>query len=415
MFFIEEILNNFKWQTLYLNINPLKMRFLSLLIIIKFTICRTIVGQENPNNLPYEIYISSPQNIEFDKKNSCTVKIFQNNQLFSFTGKIKRRGGYTVRYPKASFSLHLNDKIKIGNLKGDKDFMLISSYIDKTFMRNRLSYDLFRLMDKKNTSPKIEYVKLKINDVDHGIFLLTEKLDASTLKIKKEDELAFIFKEPLFLLKDRITSLQDTNNYHQQEYPNKSKRDLSYIMDSLNHILFHSDDKTFVTAINQWFDLNNLADWYIILKLSNNSDGVMKNFFIYRVDHKSKYRITLWDYDHSFGRDGDNERNMMERELNLEKSILFKRLLMTEKSNFRKILKKRWDKLRKNIINEKTIFDKMSQYEKQLNPMLESNFMIWPANDKNYYDGNGFEAEIKLIKEFIAMRLPYCDNYFNKL
>ena len=88
---------------------------------------------------------------------------------------------------------------------------------------------------------------------------------------------------------------------------------------------------------------------------------------------------------------------------------------MIEKSNFKKILKKRWDKLRKNIINEKTIFYKMSQYEKQLNPMLESNFMIWPANDKNYYDGNGFEAELKLMKEFISMRLPYCDNYFNKL
>ncbi len=49
-----------------------------------------------------------------------------------------------------------------------------------------------------------------------------------------------------------------------------------------------------------------------MLLLSNNGDGVMKNFLLYKIDSNTPFRIALWDYDHSFGRDGDNELNLME-------------------------------------------------------------------------------------------------------
>ena len=50
-----------------------------------------------------------------------------------------------------------------------------------------------------------------------------------------------------------------------------------------------------------------LSIGHLLLYLSNGGDGITKNFYIYKMDEETPFRIALWDCDHSFGRDGDNE------------------------------------------------------------------------------------------------------------
>ncbi len=66
-----------------------------------------------------------------------------------YNGRIERRGGGSMAFPKSSYEIDLEDDIPLGQLPEDDDWILNANYIDKTFMRHTFSYDLFREMDPK--------------------------------------------------------------------------------------------------------------------------------------------------------------------------------------------------------------------------------------------------------------------------
>ena len=53
--------------------------------------------------------------------------------------------------------------------------------------------------------------------------------------------------------------------------------------------------------------MENLIDWHILLLFTNNGDGLMKNYYFYKMDSETPFRFAIWDYDHTFGRDESAE------------------------------------------------------------------------------------------------------------
>jgi len=81
------------------------------------------------------------------------------------------------------------------DLATDDDWILNASYIDKTFMRHKLSYDLFREMSENNKAPVSSYIQLFDNDEYQGIYLLMQEMTASSLEMNKGDSEAALFKD----------------------------------------------------------------------------------------------------------------------------------------------------------------------------------------------------------------------------
>ena len=80
--------------------------------------------------------------------------------------------------------------------------------------------------------------------------------------------------------------------------------------------------------VNQIFDIYNLANWHLLLQLTNNSQGMFSSFYLYRKSKNDKFRITIWDYDGSFGRTWDG--SLQTRNIDINQNILFKRLRYVE-------------------------------------------------------------------------------------
>ena len=66
-----------------------------------------------------------------------------------------------------------------------------------------------------------------------------------------------------------------------QKYPKIRKKDFSKSLDRFNSILFHSDKTAFDEGIPDWFSMESVVDWHLILLLTNNDDGLYKNFYLY--------------------------------------------------------------------------------------------------------------------------------------
>jgi len=267
-------------------------------------------------------------------------------------------------------------------------------------------------MHPSNIAAKSNFVRVVENNNPIGLYVLMEELDASTLKIDKSDTTALIFKDPPI-----FRSYQDTlptANYYQQKFPKYSVNNKNIVLHQFHDFLFNSSMEEFQTNIWLWLDKQSIIDWHLMLLFSNNADRIMKNWFLYKQNAETPFKIAIWDYDHSFGRDGDNEYNMMDRPLNCEKAILFSRLLNTPSLDYEKALAKRWNELRQNNVFSETHTNKLiTNYDKVIRLGIEENTKIWPNESKWYYDNNDYDQEIDIIKSFITLRLKQLDKRFN--
>jgi len=309
-------------------------------------------------------------------------------------------------------------------------------------MRNKLSYDLFRSFSKGNISPKITYLTVNINGNYNGLYTLLKRVDSDYLKLNKNDTNAIIFKQPPisystekhankhkrlisysnkaifykeFSAKAKNKLIKEA--YYNQRYPNIYKSDKTYIIHELTDFIFNSKDIDFKNEkiFNSFFNINNIIDWHLLLLLSNNQDGLIKNFYIYRTGTNQPFLFSPWDYDHGYGRDGDGELNLNSF-INTKRVGLLNRLLKTNAFNYKKKLLKKYLLLkRKNILTAKNINSMIDKNITTIQPYIVENEKKWPIDSVQYLQGSNFNNEILLMKNWVKKRLPKVENYLRKL
>lgn len=362
------------------------------------------------------INIQKKEAIGWNTKEPCIIIYSDTENEDVLWGRIKCRGGISSKYYKHSFSLELEKKYSFVNLANDDDWILNANYIDKTFMRHKISYDLFREMNTKNIAAKCAFIDISINDNYNGLYVLMEEINGSMVGLNKNDSMAMLFKDPPVFRKERLSYVQDSLNYYQQKYPMINESDKTYYIEEFKNFLFYSNDSDFVRDVSSWVDIENVIDWHIILLFSNNGDGIMKNFYLYKLDKETPFRFAIWDYDHSFGRDGDNELNLMERELDCNRAILLDRLSNIPDTKYLHKLKKRWFELRElHIISFENFEAHLLENDKIISKEIGRNFEKWPIDSKWYYDSNNYKQELDLMREFVNIRVNQLDEYFNSL
>jgi len=403
----------------YLGIkNKLKLTFWNRTVLpIFFLLLINFLGcQEAPQIAPPEYYLfnlSVKGDIPTDKKIAATLQAILPDSTKNYSGKIERRGGFSIGFDKHSYELDLVKDVSLGTLPADDDWILNANYIDKTFMRHVFAYDLFRDMHPDNRAARTKYAKLYLNDIYQGLYVLMEKLDKSSLEIDGNSEAAVIFKEPPLFITGKFTP-QNPKNYFQQKYPKKKKDDRTSYIAGVQNFIKNSEFKVFDSEISNFFDIKNIIDWHLLLLLTNNNDGILKNFYLYKANDTTALRIAPWDYDHSLGRDGDNELNLINRPLNIKRSILFRRLLMLDW--YKKRLKNRWIALNESgLFTIAALQKRIDGYQTNLAPLIAENFEKWPLKSRFYYDENDFLMEVAIIQTYFELRHEQLSTYFDTL
>ena len=398
------------------SVNPYRLLFsLCVGALVLVPACHS-PGQADESSLrPDVLTITVDDPVPTDRKVKATFSYTDVKGTTVYPGKMERRGGYSISFPKHSYEIDLKEDIMLGGLPADDDWILNANYIDKTFLRHVLSYELFAAMDPDNEAPRTRFVEVRLNGQYNGLYVLMEKLDRSSLGINKGDTAAVVFKEPhLFRSSYEGIRPKDSLNFHQQTFPKIKKADRRESVEALRQLLLSPEADDFRARLETAFDLDNLLDWHLLLLVTNNGDGILKNFYLYRTDAASPYRIAPWDYDHSFGRDGDNERNLDERPADLTRSLLFARLLKTDW--YRTALRQRWDiHTESGTLNQDNLKKRIRTHAARIRPAALRNFDRWPVTDDRYFDINGFDEEIDLMLEFVDVRYARLTAYFDDL
>ena len=366
--------------------------------------------------------------------------------FFETSAKIHIRGGISRGFPKKSYAVKFtnesgeNRDMALFGMRSDSDWILDAMYIDRARARNRISTDIWndynsRLYFMKDSEkPQSNgtdgiFAEVFLRKEYIGLYCFTEKIDRKQLKLLKDDGKSYIYKGKSWEDPILFRGYWDYSNHSsywggfEQAYPNPGnggKIEWKPLADLVDFGV-NSSDKDFAENIEQYIDINNFIDYTIFLCISYAYDNTGKNCYwsVYDVTDPdmSKFFITPWDMDASWGRSWDSnkvahDREWMDSASYEHDSYLFRRLIKTNAGGFEDKLKSRWEELKNNILSPENI---VSRFDAAFDLFDASG--AWKRESDKWRECDlNLESERKYIRDWTFKRWDYIDDFIrNKL
>ena len=287
------------------------------------------------STLPLIIIDTNGQTIPDEPKITASMKVISNNEgLVNHPGDtpneydgligIEIRGASSSNYPQKPFSLETRDEmgedlnVPLLGMPKESDWVLISHYNEKSFMRNILSHHIFHEMG--HYAIRTRLVDVMINGNYEGIYMFGEKVkrDKNRINIKKlkPEETSGVDLTGGYIFKVDYANSSDSwrSNYSPVDHPNYETRFVYYYPDynkivSEQKIYIKSSVDAFQAAIHKsdfgetyqdYIDVTSFIDYFLVSEVSRNVDGYKKS----RYFHKNRddiddliYAGPVWDFD----------------------------------------------------------------------------------------------------------------------
>lgn len=247
------------------------------------------------------------------------------------------RGSSTASYDKKPYKIKFNDSFKLFGMpdKG-KSYTMLASYLDQTFIRDKVGLDLGRKMSNLPWSPNSRSAEVFINGEYRGVYLFTEsvKIDSKRVNISpltgmimetdgssvsdsklgflSTNKIAFAFKDP----DEYLTAPDDP-----AEGVTKQKlADIKARTNAFESKLYSSSASTRndpTTGYPSFIDVNSAIDFYLVKEFTkdNDSDFYRSNYFYWDRPGDSAFASAddkfhfgpVWDFDRSAGNISDTD------------------------------------------------------------------------------------------------------------
>jgi hypothetical protein len=210
-----------------------------------------------------------------------------------YDGSQMRYRGQTARYwPKKCYKVIFP---KGNRYLGYKRINLNACYPDKSFLRERLSWGLFR--DAGNAYCECYDVRVQMNNAFFGLFAFVEQPNDDWLERNGRDPDGNLYKAYAQL--ELLGSDEDYWYYYEKKTNEaEGNEDLVNFVKGLNQT---PDDQ-----IGQWLldhvDIDSLILYQAANMLVHNNDQPAKNYYMYHDPSTDKWEAFVWDLDLTLGR-----------------------------------------------------------------------------------------------------------------
>lgn len=355
--------------------------------------------------------------------------------LYDSFAAIERRGRTSLQYDKPSYALELRDAsdaeqpVTFLGMGRESDWILDASWFDRSFMRNPLTFDLFRCLGGKgHYAPEGRYATLALNGEAQGIYRLTERIkkDDDRIDISDDDGTgeSFVVKqddEEVFY----ETSIPSMYRYNEWRlvYPNLDQATDDQLAGIRQWMEGWSDafNSDAPEEIFEYLDMTTAADFTLIQELSKNIDGYKLSLHLFK-DLAEKAHFVPWDIDLGYGQpvftegEGDPE-NPEPTGWIVDRTGLIDG--MSEVPEFRELLAARWAALRQDRLSNEAITALIDEYQALLTEeVIAANFAIWPLENVDFshlyppytnYEVDSYADEVAHFRGWVEARLDWMD------
>ncbi len=211
-----------------------------------------------------------------------------------------------------SYKITLNNKV--GEWNNNSELNLNKHPVDLTRMRNKLSFDYFKLIPDSATL-RTQFVHLYIKDltkaksdkdfVNYGLYTHVEQADEKFLKRAGLDPSGNLYKT-VFLefhrYEDVLKNIDDPG-YDKKKFEGyleiKAGKDHSKLLKMLEDVNNESLDIDLV--VDTHFNRENYLTWMAANLIMGNLDTYSQNFYLYSPSNSLTWYFMPWDYDSAWG------------------------------------------------------------------------------------------------------------------
>lgn len=313
------------------------------------------------------------------------------------------RGSHIRGFKKKSYHVSF---YKPSTYRRAKEVHLNAEYKDKSLLRNKLSLDFFA--DIGTLSPRSQFVFLNLNGKSEGIYLELESVDEHYLKNNKLPEGSIFYAVDgdanFSLMSDLDKGVKKSLELGYERKCGTTQDDyyLNEFIININTIPRADFEKEIV----KYLDVEKYLRWLAGVIFTQNYDGFVHNYALYRNGETGLFEVIPWDYDATWGRDV-NGKVMKEDYVGIRGfNTLTARIL--DISTFRK----RYQSILQEIMNNQFNVTHME-------PIIQNMYsLIKPYIQKDPYVRNNvefFEKEPDFILKYIDARAKYINSQLYKL
>lgn len=346
---------------------------ISTLLIFSFVNSLNTNILQDSNKLP-KLYFEGDLDKLNKKSDAQKIKISYISNDINFDGyaSIKLQGASSLNFKKKNYNIkfyedkYLNNELNIDFGWGSQyKYCLKANWIDKTHSRNIVTANIFADIQKEfnlfNDSPNNGMIdgfpiEIYLNNSFLGIYTLNIPKDEWLFDMDNNNPNNLIFSANTW---EKTVSFYDKANYidWEIEVGEQNKENL----DKLNRLIdfvMYSSDEDFKKDINDYFNLDSLLNYYIMVETSHLIDNTSKNLLLITYDGNIWY-TSLYDLDTSWGTywNGIDLVNYSETNILLENN-LWKRV----KDNFTDELVERYFYLRGSILTKGNIMNEFYSF-----------------------------------------------------
>ncbi|MDP8237143.1 MAG: CotH kinase family protein, partial [Candidatus Erginobacter occultus] len=307
---------------------------------------------------------------------------------------------WTLR--KIPFSVRCEEPHRILNDSNTHHFYLGGGYSDISFLRNKLSYDLFKAMGEVGGEPRpapdIDWAEVFVNGRYRGLYELGTRVDRHLLGWDRYDpeetEPALLYK---FLQLGEECSVAYSVKYPPQFYGLHCEP-----YEELMDFLRGASAQEFGDRIERIVNLDSAIDWQLLVNYTDNRDGISTNMYLARgVGADSRFYFIPWDYDGTFR--GRQSSPWLSNALTDR--------LWRDHPDYQNALAARWRQLRPGPLSEASVTARIDGMNRRLSGYAEWDSSVW--GDRYARGITREEAWAGLRREALE-RLSWLDEFLGR-
>lgn len=334
------------------------------------------------------------------------------------TMQMKGRGNTTWSYPKKPYAIKLDSKEKVLGLAKEKRFDLLANWMDRTLLRNDVSYKIANLTSTMGWNPRGEFVEVVLNGKHIGNYYLCEHIKIGSNRVDINE------MEATATEGEAITGgyIMELDTYYDETYKFKSAiKQLPYMFkdpDEVNDAQFnymknyvdtlesslYDETKFAARKFADYMDLDSYVDWWLVYELAGNDEpNHPKSCYCHKDINGKMIAGPVWDFDWgSFVYGGAWKA---------KGSLYYPQLF--KDAEFVKIVKSKW-------AAQKSLYEDVADYIESQGEYLshsdEMNIALWPITSTANGDESMSYAEAvnRMLTRYKA-RIEWLDSKINSL
>ena len=335
--------------------------------------------------------------------------------------------------PKKSYRLKFDDSVFFLTTYKEKDWNLIANFADHTLIRNYLAYNLSRSMNM-DFSPTAQFIDLYLNGEYLGNYMVTDQIEISKNRVNIEKNSTDLNTGYIIELDQRMgESPEDIylfNYFNIRGYkyaikdPNPTKD--HYSVNQLYYIESYFLDVHLALQFQQPYhhliDEASFVDWFIINELFKNVDvGFSSVYFTKNRDGLLKLG-PVWDFDLSTSNQGHVSNYDLRGPIGWYTPLEYKNVwffYLMRYPSFKAALKERWNEVYN--VQLKAMMDSINPTINSIALSRYQNFQRWNTignwwdwyTSPEVYDAKTYEAQVKLLRDYLNTRLLWMNEQIN--